>query len=174
MRKAQLARYLTEWLTWGLGIALLICIPAVAFGQESGCFDSLHAKVEPKDADYFFDLKYDRNAAGQSFSCGPVMRASEARRALESFRYGFLYDSETHIKESVDFPLTIRVYQTRTVEDKGESYEIHDTKEWFEFRKTHFDKLQTALISCANIRNVAVHWGRGGYGFTIGSGSVWF
>ena len=58
--------------------------------------------------DYAFDVAFDKDKAGRSFSCGPEIRASEARSAIESFRYGVPDRGRSHIDSVLSYPLTAR------------------------------------------------------------------
>lgn len=82
-------------------LALLFITPIL----KGNCLDRLKGKsVTPK-----FDIEYDSDADGNSFSCDVGVRASEALVVLEDFRYGFVYDSLPHLERSIHFPLKVTV-----------------------------------------------------------------
>ena len=167
------------WILWNrstlLFVVLLIFLRGTNLvGQNGSCFEYVHDEHTPRDEDYSFDIAFDRTADGQSFSCMAYMRSSAAKKALEAFRQGFLYGDDTQLLTSIKFPLTISVQETRSFDAKASRVSLGNIAEWNGFRESHFDRLQTALISCANVRNVNLHTGRGGEGFTIGPGFIWF
>jgi hypothetical protein len=133
----------------------------------------VHEKDDGGDADYAFDLRFDRTKGGDSFSCDLEIRASEAATAIEAFRFGVLYDSEDHIRDSVLFPLAVGIQDTRSTTEEPRSLWIANFAEWETFKKAHLSKLQLAMIACASLRNVKIVKSRT-YGFMIGSGMVWF
>ena len=124
----------------------------------------------PSEAEHQFNLQFDRNLRGRSFSCQIIASASHARRTLEAFRTGFLYDSKEHFERSVRLPLTISVYRTLGLE-KPKHVTVRNFNDWLKFKKELFDPVATALVSCANLRNVRIYKNRG---FAIGLGFIWF
>lgn len=142
-------------------------------GQEQGCFEKLHVKRQIKDADYEFDLRFDRTRNGESFSCDLAMRASEAAKTIDSFRFGVLYGSARHIRQSVHFPLTVSVRKTRDPGEKPRTVRITSFAEWEAFKRAEFTRFQLALVACASLYNVEIVKSRS-YGFMIGNGMVWF
>ena len=152
-------------------ISAAVVIPARA--QEDTCLSEVYGKYapSPSDADYRFDLTFDRNVHGESFSCEILATASAARRTLEAFRFGFLYDSKEHIERSVRFPLDIARFRTRKTTEEGKKVTVRNFEEWTTIKKQWFDRLQGALISCANLETVRIYKNRG---FAITHGMVWF
>lgn len=144
-----------------VALALLFLVPPIG-GQ---CLERLKGKSRTSQ----FDLEHDLDAGGNSFSCDVGVRASEALRVLEDFRYGFVYDSVAHLMRSVHFPLKVTV---ATSESTDRTVMINTAKEWLTFKTNHFDKHERALIACANLANVTIFkkWS----GFAIGLGRVWF
>jgi hypothetical protein len=116
-----------------------------------------------------FDVDRDRTGDGGSFSCDVGVRASAALMVLEDFRYGFLYDSRTHLERSVHFPLKVTV-ATSATEDKV--LFVKDVTEWLAFKAARFDRHERAVIACAQLTNLHIFkkWS----GFAIGLGRVWF
>ena len=157
-------------------LALFIrrCMPAAFFTAalalaahpKDSCLDSLKGSSENSR----FDLAHDLNSEGDSFSCDVEIRASAALSVLESFRYGFLYDSRPHLERSIHFPLKVTVSQGESDGDKVVL--IKDVSAWLTFKASHFDPYERALISCANLANVRIYkkWSA----FAIGTGRVWF
>jgi hypothetical protein len=154
-------------------IELVLMMVMCCAAQENTCFDKVHQKNQFKNADYYFDLNHDKTNKGGSFSCDLEMRASEAAKALEAFRFGVLYDSEKHVNEAVHFPLTANIRDSRNPDQKPMSIRITTAKEFIAFKKKHFSNLQTAQIACSSLHNVEIVKSRT-YGFMIGGGMVWF
>lgn len=157
-------------------IGLIICLLAMAIfsvAQEDGCFEKVHKKNQVKNDDYYFDFNHDKTNQGDSFSCDLEMRPSEAVKAIESFRFGVLYDNEKYLRDGVLFPLTINYRESQAQEQKPKLIRIANPKEWIAFKKKHFTKLQIALIACSSLHNVGIVRSRT-YGFTIGNGMIWF
>ena len=150
----------------------LICITSYATGPQDNCLDIVYQYDgrTPSDAEHLFNLQFDRNLRGQSFSCQIIATASDARRTLEDFRVGFLYDSKEHFERSVRLPLTISVYRTLGLE-KPKHVTVRNFKDWLKVKKKLFDPVATALVSCANLRNVRIYKDRG---FAIATGFIWF
>jgi hypothetical protein len=142
-------------------LALIMLIPASAQPQAP-C-------LEGRGRAQQFDLDRDQNSEGDSFSCDVFVRASVALKVLEDFRYGFLYDSRTHLARSIHFPLKVTI-STSATEDRV--LLLKDVTQWLAFKATHFDRYERALIACANLSNV--HIFRKWSGFAIGQGRVWF
>ena len=123
---------------------------------------------------HHFDSLFDTPLTGGSFSCAIAMRPSEARRALDRFRSGVLYDVQADFEASVRFPLTASAWETLALDSPGIVVALQDFDEWLAFKNEHLKDVHLAMISCANVRNVIIRVARGGYGFTIGLGTVWF
>ena len=150
----------------------LLCVTSYAAGPQDNCLDTVYQYYgsTPSEAEHQFNLQFDRNLRGRSFSCQIIASASDARRTLEDFRTGFLYDSNEHFERSVRLPLTISVYRTLGVE-KPKHVTVRNFKDWLNAKKELFDPVATALVSCANLRNVRIYKNRG---FAIGHGFIWF
>jgi hypothetical protein len=142
-------------------LALMMLIPPIAQPQTP-CLDGRGRAQQ-------FDIDRDRNSEGDSFSCDVFVRASVALGVLEDFRYGFLYDSRTHLARSIHFPLKVTI-ATSATEDRV--LFLRDVTQWLAFKATNFDRYERALIACANLSNV--HIFRKWSGFAIGQGRVWF
>ena len=151
--------------------------------QRAPCFDTLNELAdglytdedESPGSDHDFDARFENPLSGGRFSCDIYIRASEARRALDLFRSGVLYDDQRDIEASVAFPLPVRVRPGAPGSDApSELFELENFEEWLAFKNQYFTELHIAMISCANVRNVVTRVGRAGYGFTIGPGTVWF
>src|SRR5208283_377576 len=82
-----------------LAVATLIFGSVICRAADDGpCTKLIYPKGQPPSRDAVFDKTFDTaNKNGWSFSCGPQMSATEARKALESFRYGVLYNDKVHI-----------------------------------------------------------------------------
>jgi len=152
-----------------VAVSASVAIPARA--QEDTCLSKLYAEHTPSEADYLFDVAFDRNFQGKSFSCEILATASEARSTLEDFRFGYLYNSEEHIERSIRFPLTVARFKTRKSTEEGERVTVRNFEEWMTIKQQWFDGLQAAFISCANVRSVRIYKNRG---FAIRNGMVWF
>ncbi|MFI5247681.1 MAG: hypothetical protein ACHQWV_03915 [Nitrospirales bacterium] len=140
---------------------------------EGPCMDRVYSRGEKTGPDYAFDLAFDKDKAGRSFSCGPEMRAWEARRAIESFRNGVLYRDRARMDSVLSYPLTARITKTLEVDEKPEVITIRDFREWSKFQEERMGKNQIAMVACANLGNVSIETGRSP-GFMIGKGLVWF
>ena len=150
----------------------LLCVTSYATPAQNNCLDTVyqyHGRT-PSEDEHQFNLQFDRNLRGRSFSCQIIASASDARRTLEDFRTGFLYDSKEHFERSVRLPLTIAVYRTLGVE-KPREVTVRNFNDWLSVKKELFSPVITALVSCANLRNVRIYKNRG---FAIGLGSIWF
>ena len=150
-----------------------LCASAEARPQDAPCLDRAREAGPDAEDEIPFDLRFDRTDEDLSFSCDLEIRASEARDALAAFRYGVLYSSESHIEESVEFPLSAYVWESGTVDSRVEIIEIRTPSEFLEFKDAHFDEAHVALIACANTFNVDIVKS-GVHGFNIGFGLVWF
>jgi hypothetical protein len=137
------------------------------------CLELIHDKNQAKDDEYLFDIKLDQDRNGRSFSCGPQIRASEARKALDLFRYGVLYEDKASICSIIQFPLVVRINKTRDSNEKPGIAKVNNYEEWALIRKNRFDKNLIALVACAHLGNVRIHSGRSP-GFEIGNGTFWF
>ena len=161
--------------------ALVSAVPWLAWGQTSDEESAGDGTCLEDVAKYFssddpmgsrdFNVKFDRNSDGNSFSCEPVMSASQARDALEAFRYGFLYESEEHLARSVHFPIPAKKRQTRSFDDEGVGTILKTPGELIEYKK-QFNALQIATIACASLPTMYL---AGWRGFFLGRpGMVWF
>ncbi len=148
-----------------LSLVFVFGLPLVVSAQAP-CLDDSKASGGKR---LQFDVDYDKNAQGDSFSCAVGVHATEALSVLEDFRYGFLYDSKPHLERSLRFPLKITI-ATSDFEDHVVS--IKTVTEWLAFKAGHFDQYERALIACATLKNVHIYkkWS----GFAIGLGRVWF
>ncbi len=157
---------------WILVIGLTLW-PSSGQVQESGCFNRIHDAATPRDADYAFDLRFDRNVEGDSFSCILHIRASAARKAIDDFRAAVLYEDESAIARVIKFPLSASVHSTRLATKGPETFTLHDASEWLAFQRRYFDKRLIGVVSCTNVRNVEIVASRT-YAFMIASGIVRF
>jgi hypothetical protein len=153
-----------------LTLAVIGVTPAFCDGP---CVDRIYPKGVTSGPEYAFDMAFDKDRAGKSFSCIPEMRASEARNAVESFRNGVLYGIQSRMDSVLDYPITARVRKTLNVDEVPEVITIRNFRDWTKFQQEHMDKNQVAMIACANLGNVSVEGGRSP-GFMIGNGLVWF
>jgi len=149
------------------------CVVAVSAFAEGPCMERVYTKGEKVGPDHAFDVAFDKDKAGRSFSCGPEMRASEARKALESFRNGVLYRDQALMDSVLSYPLTARISKTLDLDEKPEVVTIRSFREWAKFQEERMDKNQIAMVACANLGNVSIQAGRSP-GFMIGNGMVWF
>ena len=143
-----------------------------SLAQSSDCLARLH-RGQPRDADYYFDLRFDLIATGGSFACDLDVRPSDARKAIDDFRYGVLYESELHLGRAIRFPVSVGIRKTLEVQEVGETVELRTPKEWIDFMKSRLDAAHLTLTACANLRNVTIVKARS-YGFMLGAGTVWF
>lgn len=138
------------------------------------CLDYAYPKGETPGTELQFDTKFDTlNFHGASFSCGPAIAASKARDALESFRYGVLYQDKARLDNALQYPLTVRIFKTLAVE-KPEVVTVHNAKEWLTLQKERMTTAQIEAIACSWLGNVDVKAGYNSPGFSIGDGLVWF
>jgi hypothetical protein len=140
---------------------------------EGPCMERVYAQGEKGEPDYAFDVAFDKDKAGRSFSCGPEMRASEAMKAIESFRNGVLYRDQARMDSVLAYPLTARISKTLEIDEKPEVVTIRSFRDWSKFQEERMDKNQVAMVACANLGNVSIESGRSP-GFMIGTGLVWF
>ena len=153
-------------------IAFCLVLASKAQAQPGGCFERLHHN-QPKDADYYFDLKFDRLIGGGSFSCDLDVRPSEARRVIDDFRFAVIYQSGVHLRRAVRFPFKVSRFDSLDISSTSRTMEVRNEQEWLNFVKVGLDSNNLALIGCANLRNVTIVKARS-YGFTIAAGTVWF
>jgi hypothetical protein len=149
-------------------IVFVICPPLIRAQDSKACLDKLKIR---QNSSLEFDLKFDRNAEGDYFSCDVLVRPSYALSVLEDFRYGFLYDSKPHFMRAILFPLTITIAGDEK-NSKEQEVKINNFDSWMEFKKTHFSQYERAMIACASLNNVHIHQKYSA--FTIGFGRVWF
>lgn len=158
-------------------VAALIALVtgAASCAQESKpCLEYAYPNGQVPGAETAFDNSHDAlNTHGASFSCGPAIAASQARDALESFRYGVLYRDKTRLDTVLRYPLTVRIRKTLTVAEKPKVVTVHNSQEWSTLQSEEMNKLQIAVIACSWLGNVTVSAGRSP-GFFIGDGMVWF
>ncbi|SRR6266481_3802575 len=156
---------------------LFLAMPAFTQNKsaavEGPCLKYTYTKGSSQTPDYRFDKHFDLDKEGRSFSCGPQVRPSEVRRALERFRNGVLYHSVTDVNAVVRFPIVVHVFQSLEVNAKSEDITVHNSDEWFALQKEHFSKLHLAMIACAHLGNVSAMSGRSP-GVMIGDGLFWF
>lgn len=150
------------------GVAVLTLLFPVHLWCQEPCIET--ETDDEYSSERAFDIKFDRNDRGQSFSCDAGFSATKARDVLEAFRYGFLYDSKRHIEQSVSFPLKVHVKETD--ESTERSYSVSSFSEWVAFKEDNFSAEERALIACATLKNVRIY--RRWSGFSIGLGRVWF
>src|SRR5437016_4086 len=81
-----------------MSIALLSTKGMAIAQDDKPCLAYAYPKGQASSAEAQFDKSYDTlNVHRASFSCGPAIAASQARDALESFRYGVLYHDSTRL-----------------------------------------------------------------------------
>ncbi len=148
---------------------------APSFSQtKKPCLDYAYPKGQTPSTELQFDTTFDTlNSHGASFSCGPAIAASKARDALESFRYGVLYQDAASLDKALQYPLTVRIYKTLAVE-KPEVIIVHNSEEWSTLRRERMTDVQIEVIACSWLGNVDVTAGYTSPGFSIGDGLVWF
>lgn len=160
----------------GLASVLLAVFAApVAHAQdEKPCLEYAYPKGQTPGAEAQFDKAHDTlNVQGASFSCGPAIAASQARDALDSFRYGVLYHDKVRLDSVLQYPVTVRINKTLGVE-KPEVVIIHNGEEWASLQKDRMTDIQIGVIACSWLGNVTVTAGYKSPGFYIGEGLVWF
>jgi hypothetical protein len=140
--------------------------------NKKTCLEYAYPKGQGPGSEMQFDTQYD-NITGASFSCGPAIAASKARDALESFRYGVLYQEKAHLDSVLRYPLTVRISKTLGVE-KPEVVTVHNAEEWITLQKERMTNIQIAVIACSWLGNVTVKAGYDSPGFFIGGGLIWF
>jgi len=142
-------------------------------GRHQACLRYAYPNGKVPKSEVKFDLAFDRvNADGESFSCGPSIAAFQARRALESFRYGVLYYDQARFDEAVRYPLKVRIQ--KTLNSKPKIIFVHNFGEWSTLQKSYMGKRQTEGIACAWLGNVTVKSGYHSPGFFLMYGLVWF
>lgn len=169
MRKPRIGTlFLMSTLIWA--IAARLC-----FSQtKKPCLNYAYPKGQSPGANLQFDTKFDTlNYHGASFSCGPAIAASKARDALESFRYGVLYQDKTRLDKALQYPLTVRIFKTLAVE-KPKVVIVHNAEEWLKLQRNRMTTPQIEAIACSWLGNVDVKAGHNSPGFSIGDGLVWF
>ena len=155
-----------------ISLLAIACAVEPVSAESTGCLHLLKGHEDRTSGDREFDTKFDRVIDGDYFSCNLSIGASEARRVLDDFRYGFLYDSAHHIQRSVRFPLTARAYTSLSVIERPSLITIATFEDWLQFKKDYLTPSHSAMISCANVMNVAV---RKTKGFAIGKTPfIWF
>lgn len=156
-------------------VFFLVFATSISCAQDQKpCLEYAYPKGQTSGAEEQFDIKYDRlNVHGASFSCGPAIAASKARDALESFRYGVLYNDRERLDSVLRYPVTVRISKTLGVE-KSEVVIIHNADEWATLQKERMTKIQIGVIACSWLGNVTVTAGYSSPGFFIGDGLVWF
>ncbi len=140
---------------------------------DSTCIEKVAKNSTSKDplGSHDFNVKFDRNVDGDSFSCHQFTTATRALHALDAFRFGFLYESEEHLARSVDFPIPASKHQTRALDDNGVTTILKTPRDLIEYKK-QFNALQIAMIACASPSTVYM---AGWRGFFIGVPNlVWF
>jgi hypothetical protein len=162
---------------FAVGALFLVSISCLtqtnAGGNEQPCLNLTYPKGASGGPDYRFDKRFDLDKDGRSFSCGPQVRPSQVRRALERFRNGVLYHSAADINAVVRFPITVHVSQSLELNAKTEDLTIHNSEEWFALQKGRFSKLHLAMVACSYLGNVSAMGGRSP-GVMIGDGMFWF
>jgi hypothetical protein len=133
-----------------------------------------YPKGQAPPSEATFDKMYDKlNVNGASFSCGPAIAASEARKAVEAFRYGVLYHDRARLDAAIQYPLTVRINKTLEASEKPRVVIVHNFQEWSALQGGEMNKVQIALIACSWLGDVTVALGSTP-GFYIGGGLVWF
>ncbi len=164
-----------QWSSRPLWMLCVFCALSIASeaitAQTSDCLAETYGANQPTEVDQQFDANFDRNEHGQSFSCELLTSASSAQRSLETFRLGFLYDSRSHIAQSVRFPLTISKRETLDTTAKGKPFTVNNFDEWLDVKHGIFDDHHQALIACSSLHTVRIFRNRG---FAISQGLVWF
>jgi hypothetical protein len=156
-------------------IVVFTGVPLCAQDSKT-CLEYAYPKGLVPSAEALFDKTYDAlNVNGASLSCGPAIAASQARNALESFRYGVLYRDKAHIDAVLRYPLTVGVTATLDAAEKLKVVIIHNFQEWSALQDHEMTKIQIAAIACSWLGNVTVTAGlRTTPGFFIADGLVWF
>ena len=108
---------------------------------------------------------------GDSFSCDLGMRASEAIKAIEAFRFGVLHDDAEAINDVLEFPLRAGLWSSGALTPET-TIQINNVEEWKKFQP-HVDNVFRALIACTSLHNVSIVKSRS-YGVMAGSGRIWF
>lgn len=165
-----------KYLLWFVSVLVLLLASANASAQDADkpCLEYAYPKGRAPSSEAIFDKKYDKlNVNSASFSCGPAIAASEARKALESFRYGVLYKDKIHLDAALRYPLTVRISKTLEASEKPKILVVHNSEEWITLQSKEMNKVQIALIACSWLGNVTVSLGSTP-GFHIGGGLVWF
>ena len=157
-----------------IALAHFVFQPAVFAQTRAACLDDPLLSMPANELERTFDVQFDRNAEGSSFSCDIFVRAAEAHAALNRFRMGVLYESRDDLNASIRFPIKSGVLNTL---EGGvppiDIYKIEDADDFIDFKRREFSDALIALISCANTLNVMIVKSRT-YGFAIGLGSIWF
>jgi hypothetical protein len=154
-------------------LALLMApVLVAANAQDRGCFEELHDK-NTSPAERSFDYRFDRPLGGRSFSCDLYTTASQARRVLDVFRSGVLYEDEAALQRSIRFPLTVNIQDTLSIQEKARTIKVLNPKDWLVFQRENFRPEHKALVACSSVLNVDVVTSRS-YGFMIGGGMIWF
>lgn len=160
-----------------LVLALMSAVGAGTLCAQSNkpCVDRAYPKgATPNAQQAAFDAAFDTvNRNGWSFSCGPEIAASEAVKALESFRYGVLYHDQLRLDSVLHYPLPVRISTTLDATETPRLVTIHNFQEWSKLQREDLTKAQTAAIACSWLGGVTVANGRSP-GFFIGDGMVWF
>ena len=152
---------------------LLACGDQAEMQAQDHCVDRVPSTSARTSEDRAFDVAFDRNAAGASFACDIGVRASDARKVLDDFRFGVLYQSEPHLIRSVHFPLTVNLDTPASAGRRGQALVLRTPSEFISFATERLERMHIALIACAHVRNVDIIKSRS-FGFTIGPGIIWF
>lgn len=158
-------------------VLLLVSVASLAQskveGNEQPCLKLTYPKGASGSPDDRFDKQFDLDKEGRSFSCGPQVRPSEVRRALERFRNGVLYRSTADISAALRFPIVVHVSDSLELNAKTEDITVHNPEEWFAVQKERFSKFHLAMVACSYLGNVSAMSGRSP-GVMIGDGMFWF
>jgi hypothetical protein len=154
---------------------VIICIflfISLSYAEEQKtCLSDAYKNGHIDASEALFDKSYDIvNTGGGSFSCELEIAASQARKALDAFRYGVLYHDKAHLDSVLRYPVQVYKKQDDT---KITKITIHNYQEWAQFQQTELVKIHIAIIACSWLGNVTIVGGRNP-GFFIASGTVWF
>jgi hypothetical protein len=153
-------------------IVIAFLLIKLSFAQENKiCLDKAYENGKADASEAVFDKIYDRvNVDVESFSCYLGIAASQARKAIDAFRYGVLYHDKTRLDSVLQYPVSVYLWQDHKLERK---IVIHNFQEWSKLQQTEIMKIHLAVIACSWLGNVKIIGGREP-GFFISNGTVWF
>jgi hypothetical protein len=157
--------------------ALAVIAGSTSMAQDDKhCLDQVYAKYDRNSAEAVFDKRYDRvNASDASFSCYLFIPASRARNAIESFRYGVIYQDRRSLDRAVRYPLTVILNGATGGSHKREKLTVHDYEEWMKIGQSEMTRAQKDVIRCSWLGSVSLVGGHSfNPGFIINDGLVFF